>query len=51
MLEALKSFEIDNTCHFIGIEHPIHRCFEELGMGDDCQFFFADDGSWVSVML
>jgi hypothetical protein len=30
MLEALKSFEIDNTCHFVGIEHPIHRCFEEL---------------------
>jgi hypothetical protein len=30
MLEALKSFEIDNTCHFIGAEHPIHRRFEEL---------------------
>jgi len=30
MLEALQSLEIDNTCHFIGTEHPIHRCFQEL---------------------
>jgi hypothetical protein len=30
MLEALKSLEIDNTCHFIDIEHPIHRSFQEL---------------------
>jgi hypothetical protein len=30
MLEALKSLEIDNTCHFIGTEHPIHRRFQEL---------------------
>jgi hypothetical protein len=21
------------------------------GIGDDCQFLFVDDGSWVSVML
>jgi hypothetical protein len=30
MLEAFKSLEIDNTCHFIGTEHPIHCRFEEL---------------------
>jgi len=30
MLEALKSFEIDGTGRFIGSEHPLHGCFDEL---------------------
>jgi hypothetical protein len=30
MLEALKFREIDDTSHFIGAEHPIHCCFQEL---------------------
>jgi len=41
MLEALKSFEIDNTCHFIGTEHPIHCCFQELN-GDVSSNFSPD---------
>jgi hypothetical protein len=41
LLEALKSLEIDNTCHFIGTEHPIHRRFQELN-GDVSSNFSPD---------
>ncbi len=41
MLEALKSLEIDNTCHFIGAEHPIHCRFQELN-GDVSSNFSPD---------
>ena len=41
MLEALKSLEIDNACHFIGTEHPIHRRFQELN-GDVSSNFSPD---------
>jgi hypothetical protein len=41
MLEALKSLEIDNACHFIGAEHPIHRRFQELN-GDVSSNFSPD---------
>jgi hypothetical protein len=30
MLEALEFREINDTSHFIGTEHPIHRRFQEL---------------------
>ena len=29
-LDALKSLEINDTSHFIGVEHPIDCCFQEL---------------------
>jgi len=29
-LEALKSLEINDISHFIGVEHPIDCCFQEL---------------------
>jgi len=37
MLEALKFREINDTSHFIGTEHPIHRCFQELNR-DVCSY-------------
>ena len=30
MLEALKSLEIDNACHFIGSAHPLYGRLEEF---------------------
>jgi hypothetical protein len=61
MLEALKSVGIDNTCHFIGTEHPIHRRFQELN-GDVSSNFSPDVVStefldplrivfWVSIRV
>jgi hypothetical protein len=38
MLEALKSREIDDMSHFIGTEHPIHCCFEELNSDVSSEF-------------
>ena len=47
MLEALKSLEIDNTCHFIGTEHPIHCRFEELN--GDVSSNFSPDVSFYRI--
>jgi hypothetical protein len=30
MLETPKFPEINHPCYFVGGEHPIHQCFEEL---------------------
>jgi hypothetical protein len=44
MLDALQSLDIDNACHFIGAEHPIHCRFEELN-GDVSSNFSPDEVS------
>jgi hypothetical protein len=31
MFETLKAREINDRGYFVGVEHPIHYCFEELG--------------------
>jgi hypothetical protein len=41
MLEALKSCEINDASHFIGGEHPIHCCFQELS-GNVSSYFSPD---------
>jgi len=41
MLDALQSLEVNDASHFIGTEHPIHCCFEELN-GDVSSDFSPD---------
>ena len=38
MLETLKFHEINDTSHFIGAEHPIHCCFQELDSDGSSNF-------------